>query len=88
MKLRGYSVNAIVDELNERGIKSPSEYKKSQNSKYTATLQRHSVAKWCTTEVRHILTDMNYCGSLVQGRITKPTFKCKKSKPVEKEQKL
>ena len=28
---------------------------------------------------------MNYCGSLVQGRITKPTFKCKKSKPVEKE---
>ena len=85
MKLRGYSVNSIVDELNERGIKSPSEYKKSQNSKYTATLQRHSVAKWCTTEVRHILTDMNYCGSLVQGRITKPTFKCKKSKPVDKE---
>ena len=85
MKLKGYSVNSIVDELNERGIKSPSEYKKSQNSKYTATLQRNSVAKWCTTEVRHILTDMNYCGSLVQGRITKPTFKCKKSKPVEKE---
>lgn len=85
MKLRGYSVNSIVDELNERGIKSPSEYKKSQNSKYTATLQRNSVAKWCTTEVRNILTDMNYCGSLVQGRITKPTFKCKKSKPVEKD---
>lgn len=85
LKLRGYSVNAIVDELNERGIKSPSEYKKSQNSKYTATLQRNSVAKWCTTEVRNILTDMNYCGSLVQGRITKPTFKCKKSKAVEKE---
>ena len=85
MKLKGYSVNSIVDELNERGIKSPSEYKKSQNSKYTATLQRNSVAKWCTTEVRHILTDMNYCGSLVQGRITKPTFKCKKSKPVDKE---
>lgn len=85
MKLKGYSVNGIVDELNERGIKSPSEYKKSQNSKYTATLQRNSVAKWCTTEVRHILTDMNYCGSLVQGRITKPTFKCKKSKPVDKE---
>lgn len=85
MKLRGYSVNSIVDELNERGIKSPSEYKKSQNSKYTATLQRNSVAKWCTTEVRNILTDMNYCGSLVQGRITKPTFKCKKSKPVERD---
>jgi len=85
MKLKGYSVNAIVDELNERGIKSPSEYKKSQDSKYTANLQRNSVAKWYTTEVRNILSDMTYCGSLVQGRITKPTFKCKKSKPVEKE---
>lgn len=85
MKLKGYSINSIVDELNERGIKSPSEYKKSQNSKYTATLQRNSVAKWCTTEVRNILSDMTYCGSMVQGRITKPTFKCKKSKPVEKE---
>ena len=85
MKLKGYSVNAIVDELNERGIKSPSEYKKSQDSKYTATLQRNSVARWCTTEVRNILSDMTYCGSLVQGRITKPTFKCKKSKPVDKE---
>ena len=85
MKLRGYSVNAIVDELNERSIKSPSEYKKSQNSKYTANLQRRSVARWSTTEIRNILSDMTYCGSLVQGRITKPTFKCKKSKPVDKE---
>ena len=58
--------------------------KKSQNSKYTATLQRNTVAKWCATEVRNILSDMTYCGSLVQGRTTKPTFKCKKSKPVDK----
>ena len=85
MKLKGYSINSIVDELNEMGIKSPSEYKKTQNSKYTATLQRNSIAKWCTTEVRNILSDMIYCGSMVQGRITKPTFKCKKSKPVEKD---
>lgn len=28
---------------------------------------------------------MTYCGTLVQGRTTKPTFKCKKSKPVDKE---
>ena len=54
MKLRGYSVNAIVDELNERSIKSPSEYKKSQNSKYTANLQRRSVARWSTTAISHI----------------------------------
>ena len=85
MMLKGHSVNSIVDELNERGIKSPAEYKKSQNSKYTATLQRKLVAKWCATEVRNILSDMTYCGSLAQGRTTKPTFKCKKSKPVDKE---
>ena len=85
MMLKGHSVNSIVNELNERGIKSPAEYKKSQNSKYTATLQRNTVAKWCATEVRNILSDMTYCGSLVQGRTTKPTFKCKKSKPVDKE---
>ena len=85
MMLKGQSVNSIADDLNERGIKSPSEYKKSQNSNYTSTFQRNPVAQWCTTEVRNILTDMTYCGSLAQGRTTKPTFKCKKSKPVDKD---
>ena len=129
MKLKGYSAQAIADELNNTGIKSPSEYKKSHGSRYCANLQQKFVAKWCASEIRNILTlvydalkekgynpinqivgyilsedptyitthnnarnlirkiltDITYCGKLAQGRMSKPTFKCKRAQPVSKE---
>lgn len=85
MKLKGYSAQAIAKSLNDSGIKSPSEYKKSQGSNYSANLQRYSSAQWCASEVRNILADVTYCGALAQGKATKPTFKCKKTQPVSKD---
>lgn len=85
MKLKGYSLQAIADELNESGIQSPSEYKKSNNIKYSSNLKRNLIASWAHTEIRKILEDETYCGTLVQGKRVKPTFKCKKPKLQEKD---
>lgn len=77
-KLAGMSQQAIADRLNESGVLSPAEYKKSIGSRYKAQFQTYARAKWTAVAVRRILTNEIYVGNLVQGKITTPNYKVKK----------
>ena len=84
-KISGMAVSAIAERLNELGVLSPKEYKKSVGIKYYGgfSVGKHSL--WSSTSVRRILTNEVYIGSLVQGRTGTANYKVRKSvnKPEE-----
>lgn len=72
--LDGISRNAIVRNLNERGILCPSEYKKSQGLNY----QNPSGSEkplWSPKTVSDILKNRLYVGDMVQGRQRVKSYK-------------
>lgn len=78
-KIEGMSQQGIADRLNNMGILSPAEYKKSCGSNYRAKFQTKSKASWSAVAVTRILTNENYTGTLVQGKYTTPNYKVKKT---------
>lgn len=78
-KLGGLSQQAIADRLNAQGILSPAEYKKSCGSKYRATFQTSKKALWNPVSVNRILKNEVYTGCLIQGKVTTPNYKVKKT---------
>ncbi|MGI5893672.1 MAG: recombinase family protein [Candidatus Merdivicinus sp.] len=86
-KLQGFSPNKIAQILNECGILSPLEYKRSSGSLYETSFQTNSHAKWNAKAVSRILSNEIYTGTLIQGKQTTPNYKVKIRHPVpEKEQ--
>lgn len=83
-KIAGMSQQAIADRLNDRGILSPAEYKKSCGSRYRAKFQKKEKALWSAVAVTRILKNEVYLGNLVQGKVTTPNYKVKKT--VQKEE--
>lgn len=77
-KIDGLSPDRIAIRLNERGILSPMEYKKSKGSKYKSSFKTSGKALWSHVAVRRILQNEVYTGVLVQGRRTTPNYKTKK----------
>ena len=77
-KIAGMSQQAIADRLNDRGILSPAEYKKSCGSRYRAKFQKKEKALWSAVAVTRILKNEVYLGNLVQGKVTTPNYKVKK----------
>ncbi len=72
--LDGMSKNAIVRNLNDRGILCPSEYKKSKGLNY----QNPSGSErplWCSKTVSDILKNRLYVGDMVQGRQRVKSYK-------------
>ena len=78
-KIAGMSQQGIADRLNDMGVLSPAEYKKSCGSNYRAKFQTKSKASWSAVAVTRILTNENYTGTLIQGKYTTPNYKVKKT---------
>lgn len=84
-KISGMAVSAIADRLNEMGILSPKEYKKSLGIKYNGGFAGAGHSRWGSVSVKRILTSEVYLGHMVQGKTGKVNYKVKKSvkKPEE-----
>lgn len=78
-KISGMSQQGIADRLNENGVLSPAEYKKSQGSRYRTVFQASEHSLWSAVAVTRILTNEIYTGVLIQGRHTTPNYKVKKT---------
>lgn len=84
-KLEGINHDAIACRLNEQGILSPMEYKKSKGLSYKTSFKTKSKALWTATSVRRILVNPVYVGTLIQGVRTRPNYKIKTVVIKEKE---
>ncbi len=78
-KISGLSQQTIADRLNAQGVLSPAEYKKSCGSKYKPMFQTSEKALWSTIAVDRILKNEVYTGCLIQGKVTTPNYKVKKT---------
>ena len=74
-KLDGMSNLAIAKRLNENGIFSPLEYKKSHGEHYATGFQAGIVSKWSAVAIKRILTNEIYTGTMVQGKREKVNYK-------------
>ena len=83
MKINGYSQYKIADALNEQGILSPMEYKRSIGIHFETSFQVNTKALWSAKAVSRILTNEVYTGVLVQGRQTTPNHKVKVRQAVD-----
>lgn len=77
-KLEGMSQQGIADRLNDDGILSPSEYKRSLGMKYNSGFKSNPQAKWSAVAVGRILKNPLYIGEMVQGKTGRPNYKIKK----------
>ena len=86
MYVTGEGYRRIVQKLNNEGIVSPSEYKRSKGSKYVNCNADSSNSKglWTQSTVARILANEMYTGTLVQGKSHHISYKNKKRKKVDK----
>ena len=84
-KREGMSTQAIAQRLNELGILSPLEYKKSLGEKFATGFRTNLTARWSAVAVKRILTNEIYTGVMVQGKCEKVNYKVNKTiaKPQE-----
>ncbi|MFR5631421.1 MAG: recombinase family protein [Monoglobales bacterium] len=79
-KLEGMSQNGIANRLNELGVLSPTEYKRSLGLRYQSGFKMKENSSWTAVTVRRILTNDLYLGRLIQGVRTTPNYKLKTTK--------
>ena len=84
-KLEGMSQQGISDRLNENGVLSPAEYKRSLGMKYHTGFKSNPHAKWTAVAVGRILRNPLYIGSTVQGKTGRPNYKIKALAPKPQE---
>ncbi len=86
MFVQGSGYRKITQELNSRGIPSPSAYKRQTGSKYVNCNADGSNAKglWTQSTIAAILRNEMYTGTLVQGKSHHVSYKNKKRKKVDK----
>lgn len=77
-KIAGMSLGAIANKLNELGILSPMEYKKSLGIKFSTGFESAGTAKWAAVSVKRILINRVYIGYMEQGKQEKISYKVKK----------
>ena len=78
-KLEGMSQAIIAQKLNEAGIPSPLEYKRSIGMNLTCNFKVKPQSIWSATAVGRILKNAVYIGRLEQGKRVRPNYKVKKS---------
>lgn len=86
MKMDGYSADRIAMKLNEMGVLTPMEYKRSCGFNYTCGFRSYKDAKWCATSVLRILKSELYVGTMVQGKTRKINYKVKACMDVRPEE--
>ncbi len=77
-KIEGQSNLRIAEKLDEMGVLTPAEYKKSVGLNYTTTFKETNKSKWSDNAIRRILSNEIYIGTLIQGKVGKPNHKIKK----------
>ncbi len=85
-KLEGFNNQAIVNKLNNQGILSPFEYKRSIGSSYSTTFKTNNKALWNVIAIKRILENPVYIGTLVQGIRTRPNYKIKSVQVKDKDE--
>lgn len=78
LKLQGMSNSGIADKLNEMGVLSPMEYKRSNGLQYESGFRANERALWTPVAVQRILTNETYLGKLIQHKRGTPNYKVKK----------
>ena len=88
--LEGYGVQNICYKLQEEGILTPTDYKRSKGMNFHTPLQAEGYAGkyrlWNPTTIKRILSNEMYIGTLVQGRERKVSYKSKKVVVVPKDE--
>lgn len=74
-KIEGIAISAIAEKLNELGILSPKEYKRSVGLSYKGGFSGAVKSQWSSSTVKRILTNETYLGHLVQGKTEKINYK-------------
>ena len=77
-KLDGMSPQDIAVRLNQSGILSPMEYKKSLGMRFAISFKANAQAAWSANSVLRILKNPVYIGVLTQGKETTPSYKVRK----------
>ncbi len=77
-KLEGMSPQDIATRLNNGGILSPMEYKRSLGMKFATSFKANPQAVWSANAVLRILKNPVYIGVLAQGKETTPSYKVRK----------
>lgn len=86
MKKDGLSAVKIADRLNQQGVLSPFEYKKSRDLPTPkGGFTDNDNSKWSATTIIRILKDETYIGTLAQGKQTTFSYKLKNKKKLAKE---
>lgn len=77
----GYGANSIALLLTERGIPTPSQYKKEKGLNFVnphSNCYSEKYGAWAMNTIRRILRNETYIGTLIQGRERKVSYKSKK----------
>jgi len=74
----GMSICQIADNLNDMGVLSPMEYKKSIGINYETPFKTGKPARWTYVTVKRILTNEVYLGILIQGKRGTANYKVHK----------
>jgi DNA invertase Pin-like site-specific DNA recombinase len=77
LKLAGISCQSIAEKLNNLGVLSPLEYKKSIGLGCSSAFKTNHKAKWSAASIKRILCEEVYTGVLIQGKTTTPSYKIK-----------
>jgi len=80
---QGYSKTAICRTLNNKGILTPTEYKKQQGLNYKIS-HKTTTKLWQESTVRGILTNEVYIGTVVQNRSINISYKSTKKRELPK----
>lgn len=73
---KGDGYYKIAKSLNDRGVLTPSNYKKENGSKYVCRSAKYGErTQWCQDTIAKILRSEVYMGNLVQGRKTYVSYK-------------
>lgn len=78
-KIDGMSNQSIANRLNDMGVLSPMEYKRTNGLNYASSFKVNSKAKWSAVTVGRILKDEIYVGILRQGKSSSPNYKVRKN---------
>ena len=87
-KLCGLSADKIAKKLNEDGILSPMEYKKSIGLNFNTGFKKRAKCIWSAKAIFRILENPIYIGTLEQNKVTTPNHKIKKIINVPKEERI
>lgn len=76
--LQGNNAYKIAEKLNKNNILTPMDYKKENGSAFYTGFKKNLKSQWTHMNIRRILGNPVYAGTLVQGKETTPNYKVKK----------